>query len=186
MGEFTAEEIAGRVERKMQRRHPHLFDLGPAEPWEQVKRKERQGGALDGLPPALPALLAAYRLQERAASVGFDWPDASGPLQKVREETDEVAAELAEGRTEALPDEVGDLLFAVVNLARKVGIEPGSALERANRKFADRFRRVEGLAGERGLAMESAGLEALDGLWDEVKRDARAVSPSPASGPGPR
>jgi ATP diphosphatase len=186
LGEFTPDEIAGLVEGKMQRRHPHLFDLGPAEPWERVKHKERRSGALDGLPPGLPALLAAYRLQERAASVGFDWPDAAGPLAKVREETDEVAAELAGGRTEALPDEIGDLLFAVVNLARKAGIEPGSALERANRKFVDRFRQVERLAAERGLAMESAGLEALDRLWDEVKRDPRAVSPSPASGPGSR
>jgi MazG family protein len=170
LGEFTAEELATLVERKMRRRHPHLFDLGPAEPWEQVKRRERPGGVLDDLPPGLPALLAAYRLQERAASVGFDWPDAEGPLDKVREETDEVAAELAAGRSETLAGEIGDLLFAVVNLARKAGVEPGAALEQANRKFVLRFRAVERLAGERGLAMESAGLDALDGLWDEVKR----------------
>ncbi len=170
LGEFTADELAALVERKMRRRHPHLFDLGPAEPWEQAKRRERHGGALDGLPPALPALLAAYRLQERAASVGFDWPDTAGPMEKVREEADEVAAEIAGGRTDALPGEIGDLLFAVVNLARKAGVEPGAALERANRKFVARFREVERLAAERGLALESAGLEALDQLWDEVKR----------------
>lgn len=171
LGEFTADELAAMVERKMRRRHPHLFELGPAEPWEQVKRRERPGGALDDLPPALPALLAAYRLQERAASVGFDWPDTEGPLEKVREEADEVATEIAAGRTASLPDEIGDLLFAVVNLARKAGVEPAAALERANRKFVTRFRQVERLAGERGLAMESAGLAALDELWDEVKRD---------------
>ena len=129
---------------------------------------------LDDLPPSLPPLLAAYRLQERAASVGFDWPDTAGPLQKVREEADEVAGELATGRAEPLADEIGELLFAVVNLARKAGVEPGAALERANRKFVGRFRRIERLAGERGLAMESAGLAALDELWDEVKRDGSA------------
>ena len=174
LGEFTTDELATLVERKMQRRHPHLFDLGPAEPWEQVKRRERLHGVLDDLPPSLPPLLAAYRLQERAASVGFDWPDTRGPLQKVHEEADEVASELAAARTDQLADEVGDLLFAVVNLARKAGVEPGSALERANRKFIARFRRVERLASERGLAMESAGLAALDELWDEVKRDGSA------------
>src|SRR5687767_3134825 len=89
-GEFTADQLARGVERKMQRRHPHLFDLGPAEPWERMKRRERGRGVLEGLPPALPPLLMAFRLQERAASVGFDWPDAAGPLQKVREETEEV------------------------------------------------------------------------------------------------
>jgi MazG family protein len=170
LGEFTADELAARVERKMQRRHPHLFDLGPAAAWETVKQRERQHGLLDGLPPTLPALLAAYRLQERAASVGFDWPDTDGPLEKVREETAEVAVELASGRPEQLADEIGDLLFAVVNLARKAGVEPGSALERANAKFIARFRQVERLAGERGLAMETAGLDALDELWTEVKR----------------
>ena len=170
LGEFTVDELADRAERKMQRRHPHLFELGPPAPWETLKRRERTRGTLEGLPPTLPDLLMAWRLQERAASVGFDWPDAAGPAAKVREELAEVEAELAQGApTDALADELGDLLFAVVNLARKAGVQPGNALDRANRKFRERFRVVEALAAERGIALEEAGLERLDALWDEAK-----------------
>ena len=173
-GEFTADQVADDLVRKMQRRHPHLFDLGPKEAWETLKRRERTRGTLEGLPPTLPDLLMAYRLQERAAGVGFDWPDTEGPLAKVREEVAEVEAELAEGRPkEDLEAEIGDLLFAVVNLARKAGVHPGGALDRANRKFRDRFAAVERLAAERGLDVHTAGLEALDAIWDEVKAEAK-------------
>lgn len=189
-GEFTADQVADALVAKMRRRHPHLFDLGPAEPWERLKGKERSHGVLDGLPPTMPSLLRAYRLQERAASVGFDWDDVQGPLAKVREETGEVeallpaaatapalsAAEYREHRppvaaSPELATELGDLLFAVVNLARKAGVAPDVALDRANRKFRDRFRQVEALAAERGVDLHSAGLPALDALWDEVKRN---------------
>ena len=170
LGEFTAAELADRVERKMHRRHPHLFALGPAEPWERLKRREGRRGTLSGIPAALPALLMAWRLQERAASVGFDWPDASGPAAKVREELAEVEAAIAGGAPELVGEEIGDLLFAVVNLARKAGVHPNGALERANEKFRTRFSAVEALAAERGHSMEDAGLEQLDALWDEVKR----------------
>ncbi|MGE5231997.1 MAG: nucleoside triphosphate pyrophosphohydrolase, partial [Deltaproteobacteria bacterium] len=150
-GEFTPDDVAETMERKMKRRHPHLFDLGPPEPWERLKRRERAGGVLGQLPTTLPDLLRAYRLQERAASVGFDWPDAEGPIAKVREELAEVGQELATAgdgdcRREALADEIGDLLFAVVNLARKAGVQPGPALDRANRKFRERFEGIEALA----------------------------------------
>ena len=186
-GEFTADEVAQDLETKMKRRHPHLFDLGPAERWESLKRKERTRGVLDGLPPALPALHLAYRLQERAAGVGFDWPDTTGPLAKVREELAEVEAELAavvppqppSGEPtgepvhphppEELIDEIGDLLFAVVNLARKARVQPATALDRANAKFRRRFAAIEALAAERGIDVPTAGLEALDRLWDEAK-----------------
>jgi MazG family protein len=169
--EFTADEVAGLLERKMQRRHPHLFDLGEAEPWERIKRRERRGKTLAGLVPTLPPLLMAYRLQERAASVGFDWPDVAGPLEKVREELAEVEEELVASAppSEQLMDEFGDLLFAVVNLARKAGVQPGPALDRANRKFRARFEAVETLCAARGIDLDTAGLEVLDGLWDEVK-----------------
>jgi MazG family protein len=170
-GEFTPDEVAEVLEHKMRRRHPHLFDLGDAEPWERIKRRERQGKTLSGIVPTLPPLLKAYRLQERAASVGFDWPDVAGPLEKVREEVAEVELELESGEApaERLTDEIGDLLFAVVNLARKAGVQPGPALDRANRKFRDRFEAVETLCAERGIDLDAAGLEVLDGLWDEVK-----------------
>lgn len=173
-GEFTAHDVGERLIRKMERRHPHLFDLGPPEPWEQVKRAERRTGALGGIPRALPGLLKAQRLQERAATVGFDWPDVAGPAAKVREELAEVETELptapSAARDARLHDEIGDLLFAVVNLARKAGVNAAAALDAANTKFEGRFRAVERLATARGIAMEDAGLEALDSLWDEVKR----------------
>jgi MazG family protein len=175
-GEFSADDVAEAMERKMRRRHPHLFDLGPPEPWEQLKRRERTHGVLGELPPGLPDLLAAYRLQERAASVGFDWPDAQGPVAKVREELAEVERELAlHGPgihgvgSDALTDEIGDLLFAAVNLARKAGVQPGPALDRANAKFRARFAEVERLAAERGMDVGLLGLDTLDRLWDEAK-----------------
>jgi nucleoside triphosphate diphosphatase len=182
-GEFTADQVAEHLERKMRRRHPHLFDLGDAEPWERIKRRERQGKTLAGIVPTLPPLLKAYRLQERAASVGFDWPDAVGPLDKVREEIAEVERELHTGAAaaERLTDEIGDLLFAVVNLARKAGVQPGSALDRANRKFRNRFEAIEALCAERGIDLDSAGLELLDGLWDEVKVQERGSPESECS-----
>ncbi|MBA3344769.1 MAG: nucleoside triphosphate pyrophosphohydrolase [Gemmatimonadales bacterium] len=173
-GEFTAAVVADDLEAKMRRRHPHLFDLGEAEPWERIKRKERGGHTLAGIIPTLPPLLMAFRLQERAASVGFDWPDVAGPLAKVREELAEVEAELP-GEGERLAEEIGDLFFAAVNLARKAGVEPGTALDRANRKFRDRFGALEQLASARGIDVGTAGLEVLDGLWDEVK--GRTLSP---------
>ncbi len=176
--EFTADDVAEQLEGKMRRRHPHLFDLGEAEPWERIKRRERRGKTLAGLVPTLPPLLKAYRLQERAASVGFDWPDVAGPLGKVREELTEVERELETERTDParLTAEIGDLLFAVVNLARKAGVQPGPALDRANRKFSDRFEAVEALCAERGIDLDGAGLEVLDGLWDEVKENERSAA----------
>lgn len=190
-GEFTADDVADGLETKMRRRHPHLFQLGEPEPWERLKRRERKGRTLAGLVPTLPPLLKAYRLQERAAAVGFDWPDVMGPLAKVREELEEVERELparpptpivagdpntpGTPPTDRLTDEIGDLLFATVNLARKAGVQPGPALDAANRKFRHRFEEVERLAGERGIDVESAGLEVLDELWNQVKRGGRGT-----------
>lgn len=181
-GEFDAEGVTRALERKMWRRHPQLFGAarGPTpdhEGWERAKRAERGvgGRVLRGLPETLPPLLRALRLQERAAGVGFDWPDARGPLDKVREEVRELEAELARkgARSGAAPagvaDEIGDLLFAVVNLARKLGVEARAALERANDKFTRRFEAVEALAEQRGIDIGRVPLDELDRLWDEVK-----------------
>jgi len=171
-GTHDAEAVTRGLEEKMWRRHPHLFGGGAKpESWELGKREAGKGkrGTLDGLPRTLPALLTAYRLQERAAGVGFDWPDAKGPLAKVKEETAELEREAGSGKREAIADELGDLLFAVVNLARKLGVEPSQALEQANDKFARRFGQVERLAAERGLVLGRATLANLDRLWDEVK-----------------
>jgi MazG family protein len=177
--QFNAEVVTRTLEEKMWRRHPNLFgDVRGSHPdhagWELAKRREPRAGGkrgtLAGLPPTLPPLLMAYRLQERAAGIGFDWPNAKGPLEKVKEETTEVAQAAGHGQRETIEDEIGDLLFAAVNLARKLGIEPGQALERANRKFTERFEKMEKLAEERGLEMGRAGLEELDALWNEVKK----------------
>jgi MazG family protein len=180
--QFNAEVVTRTLEEKMWRRHPHLFSeggrgsSGDHAGWELVKRREPRAGGkrgtLAGLPPTLPPLLMAYRLQERAAGIGFDWPDARGPLSKVKEETRELEREAGSGKREGIEEEVGDLLFAAVNLARKLGVEPGQALERSNAKFTKRFEQVEKLAEERGLEMGRASLEELDRLWDEVKKNA--------------
>ena len=114
-------------------------------------------------------LRVACGLQRRAAAVGFDWPDARGPRAKVEEELKELDRETRKGKREAIEDEIGDVLFAVVNLARKLEIDPRAALEKANDKFQRRFRAVKRLAAERGIEMGSATLEQLDRLWDEVK-----------------
>ncbi|MGH7700285.1 MAG: nucleoside triphosphate pyrophosphohydrolase [Gemmatimonadales bacterium] len=174
--QFDAETVTKTIEQKMWRRHPHLF-AGAARPdhetWEITKRREPRGGrrtTLSGLPPTLPPLLMAYRLQERAAGVGFDWRDARGPLEKVKEETAELERETGNGKREAIEDEIGDLFFAAVNLARKLGIEPNQALEKANDKFRRRFEALEALAAERGVEVGRATLEELDKLWGEVKR----------------
>jgi nucleoside triphosphate diphosphatase len=180
-GAFSMYDVAETFITKMKGRHPHLYGDGARQPWEQMKAK-RRSSIVDGLPADLPALHRAFRLQDRAAGVGFDWPDVDGPIQKVEEELDEVRVELHAGPPrsgntaprydefhERLESELGDLLFAVVNLCRKASVHPALALDKANVKFANRFGAVEKLAAERGLKVGEATLEQLDALWDEVK-----------------
>jgi MazG family protein len=168
-GAFDAGDIADTFVTKMKGRHPHLYGDGVKQSWEKMKAKKRVS-IVDGLPADLPALHRAFRLQDRAAGVGFDWPDTEGPAAKVEEEIGEVRAELRSGNADRLEDELGDLLFAVVNLCRKASVHPALALDRANIKFAKRFGAVERLAKERGLKVGEASLEQLDAIWDEVKR----------------
>jgi MazG family protein len=169
-GAFTFEDVANTFIAKMRGRHPHLYGDGAREPWERMKAKTRES-IVDGLPVDLPVLHRAFRLQDRAAGVGFDWPDARGPALKVEEELAEVREELqaADAQQSRIEGEIGDLLFAVVNLGRKAGVHPALALERANEKFVHRFKRMEELARQRGLNVGEAGLEALDALWEEAK-----------------
>ena len=170
-GAFTMRDVADGLIAKMRVRHPHLYGDGERVGWERMKAKVRDSIA-DGLPVDLPALHRAHRLQDRAAGVGFDWPDADGPAAKVEEELGEVRAELRAGgavHRARLEAELGDLLFAVVNLCRKAGVHASLALDRANFKFAQRFESVERLARDRGIDVRTAGLETLDRLWDEVK-----------------
>jgi len=177
-GEFDASAVSLTLITKMRERHPHLYGGGERRDWEEMKASKRESIA-DGLPAALPTLHRAYRLQERAAGVGFDWDDTEGPARKVEEELAEVRSELAHkgrvGRARAaraqahLEEELGDLLFAVINLCRRAAVHPALALDRATDKFARRFEAVEALARDRGIAVRDAGIEALDALWNEVK-----------------
>ncbi len=175
-GAFDFADVAEGFVAKMKARHPHLYEGGERQSWEGMKAKKR-ASIVDGLPADLPALHRAFRLQDRAAGVGFDWPDASGPAEKVVEELAEVRAEVDRGAAASgngvpdplLEEELGDLLFSVVNLCRKLGVHPSLALDKANVKFATRFQEIESLAKSRGIDVATAGLEVLDALWDEVK-----------------
>ncbi|MSR19595.1 MAG: nucleoside triphosphate pyrophosphohydrolase [Gemmatimonadetes bacterium] len=170
-GKLDAESVYRRLEAKMVARHPHLFGNGVRRDWEALKAAERAEGegVLSGVATGLDPLTKAFRIQERVARVGFDWEDHRGALDKVEEEIGEVREAIQSEIPARVAEELGDLLFAVVNLARLAGTHPTTALARANRKFQDRFTKLERLARERGIDMESAGLEALDALWDEVK-----------------
>src|SRR3954470_20913574 len=157
-GAFDFSDVAKGFLHKMKTRHPHLYEGGERQSWEGMKAKKRNS-IVDGLPADLPSLHRAFRLQDRAAGVGFDWPDAQGPAEKIEEELAEVRAEVARGATASgngvpdplLEEELGDLLFAVVNLCRKLGVHPSLALDRANVKFSERFQAIERLAKERGI-----------------------------------
>jgi ATP diphosphatase len=182
---FAFEDVAAAIADKMLRRHPHVFGnaeiasaAAQSEAWEEHKAAERQTRArqagmpesvLDGVALALPALLRAAKIQRRAARIGFDWPDAGPVMEKVLEEIAELTTEIErEAEPAALEEELGDILFAVANLARKLDIDPEEALRRATAKFERRFRRVELLAAEHRIG---ADLDALDALWQRVKRD---------------
>lgn len=178
-GALTAASVTDRLVAKMVGRHPHLFGGGERVDWEVLKARERRqgdadAGVLSGLARGLDPLTRAHRIQERVAGVGFDWADTSGALAKVVEETEEVRRALAESTPEHVEEELGDLLFAVVNVVRLAGAHPTTALAAANRKFQRRFERLEALARERGVILETAGLAALDRLWDELKREERS------------
>lgn len=175
-GHFDFQAVAHTISDKMESRHPHVFggapDLGQSREvrWEALKAQERSAkgasSALDGVAIALPALMRAEKLQKRAARVGFDWPDAEGPADKVREEM----AELAEARDEAhRAEEAGDFLFAAVNLVRKLGMAPEDALRSANAKFERRFRAMESYAAARGLDFPALTLDEQETLWQEAK-----------------
>ena len=167
-GHFAFDDVARAISDKMEARHPHVFGDSASPGWEELKAEERSakgaGSALEGVALSLPALLRALKLQRRAARTGFDWPDDEGPKAKVAEEIAEI--ELA--APAELEEEFGDLLFAVVNWARKRGIDPEAALRSANAKFERRFRAMEDIAGD---TFASLDLEEQETLWQQVKRD---------------
>lgn len=198
-GRFEFAGVVDSITRKLIRRHPHVFPTGdlyaPLETphldeaqvkqrWEEIKAEERaaksdvpeQLSLLDDVPGALPALSRAAKLQKRTAQVGFDWPDALPVVDKVREELDEVLEAMADNDAPAIADEVGDLLFAVVNLARHLKVDPESALRAANTKFERRFRFIEQALRQTHRPIENCTLEELDALWGEAKRQEKNAS----------
>lgn len=169
-GAFDATTVVTRLEEKMRRRHPQLYGKGERQCWETQKAAERDDPSLvAGLSAGLDPLSRAHRLQERVSSIGFDWSDTHGAFAKVTEELEEVRQALEEQHSPALEEELGDLLFAVVNLTRRAGKHAMNALQRANHKFSLRFRALEELAATREVDLAGASLKELDELWDEIK-----------------
>ena len=183
-GLFAFDDVAAAMAEKLVRRHPHVFavrDGRSAEEqtaaWEVMKAEERkakaQTGVLDDVPVGLPALTRAAKLTKRAARVGFDWPSAKEVFDKLREEAAELEAEIDAGDLDKARDEIGDLLFVMANLSRKLGVEPEDALRGANAKFVRRFRYIEEALAAKGSSPEASTLEEMDALWNEAKAAGR-------------
>ncbi len=178
-GVFDIEDVVDSIVRKLINRHPHVFgdreDIKTAEDvnreWEKLKEKEgkKKESLLDGIPESMPALERAYKLQKKAAKVGFDWEGFEGIKEKLIEELSEIEEELKRGDREKLEEEVGDFLFMAVNLARFLGVHPEIALRRANEKFEKRFRYMEKRAKDKGKELKEMSLDEMETLWQEAK-----------------
>ncbi len=178
-GKFTIDDVVDGICKKLIFRHPHVFgdrdDIKTSEDvlkkWEEFKKKEgkKRESLLDGIPESLPALDYALKLQKRAAKVGFDWKDFGGIKEKLLEEIEEVEESYRKGNREKIEEEVGDLLFMVVNLARALNVNPEIALRKANQKFVRRFSYIEKKAREKGKSLEEMSLEEMEELWQEAK-----------------
>jgi len=186
-GKFSLDDVAAALTDKLIRRHPHVFGDTTVETsskvlrnWELIKQSEKGKNpgrsALDGVPTTLPALLKAQRTQEKASRVGFDWKDASGAIEKIHEELEELSAAVAEGDVGRITDETGDLLFSVVNYCRFIHVDAEGALSGATQKFATRFREVERRVRESGKEMKNCTLAELDAIWDSVKQERSDVA----------
>ncbi len=177
-GIFDLADVISGISQKLVRRHPHVFDensgsLTPDEvekQWESIKATEkRDEGFFGSMPPSLPALQTAWRIQQRASEVGFDWPDALGAREKIFEELQEFQEALESKGKDSQEDELGDLLFSIVNYCRLLGFQPESALRRSNGKFIERFSAMEDILRESGLRLEDADMETMDGAWEQAK-----------------
>ena len=178
-GRFGIEQVIDQVSNKLVRRHPHVFGTSDArdsgavlKQWEAIKREEKKGDAhyLASLPKALPAPVRAQKAQSKAARVNFDWTEARDAMAKVEEELDETKEAIQSQQKKTIEDEIGDLLFAVVNLARKCNIDAESALQSATDKFVARFNRLEDKLKSRGKKLGNVDLEEMDAIWDEIKK----------------
>ncbi|KIO42553.1 MULTISPECIES: nucleoside triphosphate pyrophosphohydrolase [Porphyromonadaceae] len=177
--QFDIEDVLVEICEKLRYRHPHIYGEVQVENeddvlrnWEQLKLKEkgRHHKVLEGVPSALPAMIKAFRVQDKVRGVGFDWKQKQDVWKKVREELDELQAEMQREDTEKMEEEFGDFMFALVNAARLYGINPEDALEKTNRKFIRRFSYVESKANEAGVKLADMSLEEMDGYWNEAKR----------------
>lgn len=177
-GQFDIADVADALNDKLIFRHPHVFGEVHVDSteevlqnWEKIKLKEKDGNrsVLAGVPGALPALVKAFRVQEKAANVGFDWEKPEQVWNKVKEESAEVGQAIAEGNKDDIEAEFGDLLFSIVNAARLYGVNPENALERTNRKFISRFNHIEEASKAQGRAISDLSLEEMDNLWNEAK-----------------
>ena len=179
-GRFNFDDVCDGISKKMIVRHPHVFGdvtvSGTGEVlsnWDEIKRRTKKQGSvsesINSIPRELPALIRAEKTQSKAAKAGFDWSDATGAYPKITEELNEVIDAAASGDRQELLTEIGDLLFAAVNVSRLLGVDPEEALTASTDKFARRFAQVEKLAGERNIDMKNSDLDVLDALWDEVK-----------------
>jgi tetrapyrrole methylase family protein/MazG family protein len=180
-GNFTLDDVAASLVDKLVRRHPHVFGNEQVASsgqvlrnWEAIKQTEKDKppnrSVIDGVPATLPALLKAQRVQAKASRVGFDWQDSSGAIEKIDEELGELKQAIASGTPEQVADEMGDLLFSIVNTCRFLKVDAESALEGTTRKFSRRFREVERRVREQGRSLKDCTLAELDTIWDEVKR----------------
>ena len=178
-GDFDIADICNKLCDKLIFRHPHVYGEAQAQSagevsllWEQVKQKEKDGNktVLSGVPQSLPSLIKAYRIQDKARNVGFDWQKREDVWDKVHEEIDELRVELEKDDLEHSTDEFGDLLFSLINASRLYGINPDNALERTNRKFISRFTYVEERAKEQGRDIKDLTLAEMDALWNEAKQ----------------
>lgn len=181
-GDFDIADVCNNLCDKLIFRHPHVYGEARAQSagdvsrlWEQVKQKEKDGNktVLSGVPQSLPSLIKAYRIQDKARNVGFDWAKREDVWAKVHEEVDELRAELEKDDTENSTNEFGDFLFSLINASRLYGINPDNALERTNRKFISRFTYVEQKAKEQGKELKSMTLAEMDTLWNEAKAQER-------------
>ena len=180
-GAFTVTDSLRAICQKLVRRHPHVFGEGQAsdaeavrESWARIKAEERKDrGALDGVPRRLPALHRARRITEKAAGVGFDWADPADVLEKIEEELAELRCSLREGRKDAIAEELGDVLFALVNLGRHLEVDPEAALHRTTEKFLVRFAHIEARLAAQGKHPSETSLEEMDRLWEEAKKTKR-------------
>lgn len=172
-GDFYIDDVIETISQKMIRRHSHVFGETEFKQWDDRKKQEGKthSSIVEGIPLAAPALFRAYKIQSRVAKIGFDWKSADGIIDKIKEETKEVEEAIKSGKKNKIEEEIGDLLFSIVNLARFLKIDPEDALRKTNRKFEERFKKLEKVAKETGKVLKNMTLSEMDQLWEDIKNE---------------